>query len=115
LIPIKKTGRITLLYNLIFTFLEQTDIKNFDRMLATIFMVLETSMLLADPYTIANKYRILTQHSLNCLASIGDVKLRPHVSLVIGSFQYTKHSDACPIRVPVRKKNSFSEILTVSK
>jgi hypothetical protein len=44
---------------------------------------------------------VLTQHSLNCLASIGDVKLRPHVSLVIGSFQYTKHSDAWPIRVPV--------------
>lgn len=46
---------------------------------------------------------VLTQHSLNCLASIGDVKLRPHVSLVIGSFQYTKHSDAWPIRVPVTR------------
>lgn len=31
--------------------------------------------------------RILTQHSRNCLASIGDVKLSPQVSLVIGSFQ----------------------------
>lgn len=29
----------------------------------------------------------LTQHSLNCLASIGEVKFRPQVSLVIGSFQ----------------------------
>lgn len=30
---------------------------------------------------------ILTQHSLNCLASMGDVKFKPHVSFVIGSFQ----------------------------
>ena len=104
---LKKTGKITVLYNLIFTFSEHTNIKNLDRMLATIFRVLETSMIFIQLQT---KYRILTQHSLNCLASIGDVKLRPHVSLVIGSFQYTKHSDACPIRVPVRKK-----ILTVSK
>lgn len=29
----------------------------------------------------------LTQHSLNCLASIGEVKFNPHVSLVIVSFQ----------------------------
>lgn len=29
----------------------------------------------------------LTQHSRNCLASIGDVKFKPHVSFVIGSFQ----------------------------
>lgn len=34
-----------------------------------------------------NCKRILTQHSRNCLASMGDVKLRPQVSLVIGSFQ----------------------------
>lgn len=31
---------------------------------------------------------------------MGDVKFKPQVSLVIGSFQYAKHSDACPIRVP---------------
>ena len=42
----------------------------------------------------------LTQHSLNCLASMGEVKLRPQVSLVLGSFQYTKHSLAWPILVP---------------
>jgi hypothetical protein len=46
---------------------------------------------------------VLTQHSLNCFASIGDVKLRPQVSFVMGSFQYTKHSDACPMRVPKTK------------
>lgn len=45
---------------------------------------------------------ILTQHSRNCLASIGDVKFKPHVSFVIGSFQYTKHSDAWPMRVPTK-------------
>ena len=37
------------------------------------------------------------------------------MSLVIGSFQYTKHSDACPIRVPVRKNDSFIKTLTKSK
>lgn len=47
---------------------------------------------------------ILTQQSLNCLASIGEVKFKPQVSLVIGSFQYTKHSDAWPILVPVKNK-----------
>ena len=30
---------------------------------------------------------LLTQHSLNCFASMGEVKLRPHVSLVAVSFQ----------------------------
>lgn len=30
---------------------------------------------------------ILTQHSLNCFASMGEVKFKPHVSLVMGSFQ----------------------------
>lgn len=44
-------------------------------------------------FVIKNKY-ILTQHSLNCFASIGDVKFNPQVSFVIGSFQYTKQSDA---------------------
>lgn len=34
---------------------------------------------------------------------MGDVKFSPHVSLVMGSFQYTKHSDACPMRVPGNK------------
>jgi len=38
-----------------FTFLEHTDTKNLDGMLATIFRVPETSMLLADTYTIAIK------------------------------------------------------------
>lgn len=33
------------------------------------------------------KERRLTQHSLNCFASMGDVKFKPQVSLVIGSFQ----------------------------
>ena len=41
-----------------------------------------------------------TQHSRKARASAGDVKLRPHVSLVAGSFQQTKHSEAWPIRVP---------------
>jgi hypothetical protein len=27
------------------------------------------------------------QHSLNCFASMGEVKFNPHVSLVMGSFQ----------------------------
>lgn len=49
----------------------------------------------------------LTQHSRNCFASIGDVKFKPHVSLVIGSFQYTKHSDAWPIRVPTAWKKCW--------
>ena len=31
--------------------------------------------------------RLPSQHSLNCLASIGEVKLRPQVSEVAGSFQ----------------------------
>lgn len=31
--------------------------------------------------------RLPSQHSLNCLASIGEVKLSPQVSLVAGSFQ----------------------------
>lgn len=43
---------------------------------------------------------VLTQHSLNCLASIGDVKFKPQVSLLCGSFQYAKHSEANPIFVP---------------
>lgn len=30
---------------------------------------------------------LLTQHSRNCLASMGEVKFKPQVSLVIGSFQ----------------------------
>jgi len=46
---------------------------------------------------------ILTQHSLNCLASIGDVKFKPQVSLLCGSFQYAKHSEANPIFVPKNK------------
>lgn len=53
------------------------------------------------------KGRRLTQHSLNCFASMGDVKFKPQVSLVIGSFQYTKHSDAWPMRVP---KSNNTEI-----
>lgn len=52
--------------------------------------------------------RILTQHSRNCFASMGDVKFSPHVSLVMGSFQYTKHSDACPMRVPAKPKSHFT-------
>ena len=31
---------------------------------------------------------------------MGEVKFRPQVSLVLGSFQYTKHSLAWPILVP---------------
>lgn len=57
----------------------------------------------------------LTQHSLNCLASIGDVKFNPHVSFVIGSFQYTKHSDACPIRVPKYNKISVYGVILIIK
>jgi len=48
---------------------------------------------------------VLTQHSLNCLASIGDVKFKPQVSLLCGSFQYAKHSEANPIFVPKNKRN----------
>ena len=44
---------------------------------------------------------LLTQHSLNCLALKGDVKFSPHVSFFEVSLQYTKHSDACPILVPM--------------
>lgn len=55
-----------------------------------------------------NSLSLLTQHSLNCFASIGDVKFSPHVSFVIGSFQYTKHSDACPILVPATIRSLFS-------
>lgn len=49
----------------------------------------------------------LTQHSRNCFASMGEVKFKPHVSFVIGSFQYTKHSDAWPIRVPDKKRKKL--------
>lgn len=48
---------------------------------------------------------VLTQHSLNCLASIGDVKFKPQVSLLCGSFQYAKHSEANPIFVPKNIRN----------
>lgn len=51
--------------------------------------------------------RILTQHSRNCFASMGDVKFSPQVSFVMGSFQYTKHSDACPMRVPAGQQRGL--------
>lgn len=50
-----------------------------------------------------SRYALLTQHSLNCLASIGEVKFKPQVSLLCGSFQYAKHSEANPIFVPLKK------------
>lgn len=58
---------------------------------------------------------VLTQHSRNCLASMGEVKFRPHVSLVMGSFQYTKHSEAWPIRVPkIETNNMIINIIIVN-
>lgn len=54
---------------------------------------------------------MLTQHSLNCLASIGDVKFNPQVSLLCGSFQYAKHSEANPIFVPkMIKSMAFKKV-----
>lgn len=59
--------------------------------------------------------RILTQHSRNCFASMGDVKFSPQVSFVIGSFQYTKHSDACPMRVPAGQQLVTEDNLTMTR
>ena len=69
-----------------------------------------TSRYIRDTINVApeKSFHRLTQHSLNCLASMGEVKLSPHVSLVAVSFQYTKHSDAWPIRVPAMKWVGFT-------
>ena len=51
--------------------------------------------------TYQDKYGNLTmQQSLNLLASTGVVKLSPHSCSERESFQWTKHSDACVMRVP---------------
>lgn len=99
-----------------FTFLEHTDIKNLDRMLATIFRVPETSMLLVDPYTIANKI----QNTYTTFPKLFGIYWRRKIKTprVIGhwilpvykAFRCLSNPRSCK-----KKKNTFSEILTVSK
>jgi hypothetical protein len=85
-------------------------------MLATIFRVPETSMLLVDPYTIANKI----QNTYTTFPKLFGIYWRRKIKTprVIGhwilpvykAFRCLSNPRSCK-----KKKNTFSEILTVSK
>ena len=49
------------------------------------------------------------QQSRNLLASNGVVKFRPHSCSHLESFQCTKHSDACVIRVPISRTQNTED------